>query len=179
MSTSSPSQHSTVPEENMPSRNFLLRGRKKNVHSMFWLFRELPDWLISVLSDLRCWHRVGILRMTENIGSWEQGRVGGLLLFSSVQSLSRVWLFVTPWIAARQASLSITNSQSLLKLMSIESVMPSNHHILSRPLLLLPPIPPNIRVFSDESTLQIRWPKVLEFQLQHQSFQWTPRTDLL
>ena len=80
------------------------------------------------------------------------------LLFSSVQSLSCVWLFATPWIAARQAFLSITNSQSLLKLMSIESVMPSSHLILCRPLLLLPPIPPSIRVFSNESTLCMRWP---------------------
>ena len=87
--------------------------------------------------------------------------------FSSVQSLSRVQLFSTPWTAARQASLSITNSQSLLKLMSIESVMPSSHLILCRPLLLLPPIPPSIRVFSNESVLHITWPKVLKFQLQH------------
>ena len=74
---------------------------------------------------------------------------------SSVQSLSRVWLFVTPWITARQVSLSITNSWSLLKLMSIKSVMPSNHLILCRPLLLLPPVPPSIRVFSNESTLHM------------------------
>ena len=71
------------------------------------------------------------------------------LCFSSVQSLSRVWHFATQWIAARQASLSITNSRSSLKLMSIESVMPSSHLILCRPLLLLPPIPPSIRVFSN------------------------------
>ena len=76
--------------------------------------------------------------------------------FSSVQSLSRVQLFATPWIAARQASLSITNSQSSLRLTSTESVMPSNHLILCRPLLLLPPIPPSIRVFSNESTLRMR-----------------------
>ena len=79
--------------------------------------------------------------------------------FSSVQSLSRVRLFATPRIAARQASLSITNSRSLLKLMPIESVMPSSHLILCRPLLLLPPIPPSIRVFSNESTLRMKWPK--------------------
>ena len=79
--------------------------------------------------------------------------------FSSVQSLSCVWLFATPWITAHQASLSITNSQSLLKLMSIESVKPSSHLILCRPLLLLPRIPPSIRVFSNESTLHMRWPK--------------------
>ena len=85
------------------------------------------------------------------------------LKFSSVQSLSRVQLFATPWIAARQASLSVTNSQSLLKLMPIESVMPSSHLILCRPLLLLPPIPPSIRVFSNESTLQMRWPKYWSF----------------
>ena len=82
----------------------------------------------------------------------------------SVQlSLSRVQLFATPWIAACLASLSITNSQSAPKLMSIESVMPSSHLILCRPLLLLPPIPPCIRVFSNESTLHMRWPKYWSF----------------
>ena len=83
--------------------------------------------------------------------------------FSSVQLLSPVWLFATPWITARQASLSITNSQSLLRLMSIESVMTSSHLILCRPLLLLPPIPPSIRVFSNESTLHMRWSKYWSF----------------
>ena len=85
--------------------------------------------------------------------------------FSSVQSLSCVWLFATPWIAAHQVSLSITNSWSLLKLMSIESVMPSYHLILYCPLLLLPPIPPSIRVFSNQSTLRVRWPKYWSFSL--------------
>ena len=85
------------------------------------------------------------------------------LLFSSVQSLSCVLLFATPWIAAGKASLSITNSQSLLKLMPIELVMPSSHLILCHPLFLLPPIPPNIRVFSNESTLSMRWPKYWSF----------------
>ena len=84
-------------------------------------------------------------------------------IFSSVQSLSPVWLFATPWIATCQASPSITNSRSLLKLTSIESVMPSNHLILCRPLLLLPPIPPSIRVFSNEPTLRMRWPKYWSF----------------
>ena len=83
--------------------------------------------------------------------------------FSSVQSLSHVRLFETPWITARQASLSITNSRSLIKLMSIESVMPSSHLILCHPILLLPPIPPSIRVFSSESTLRMRWPKYWSF----------------
>ena len=82
---------------------------------------------------------------------------------SSVQSLSRVWLFATPWTAARQASLSITNSRSLLRPMPIELVMPSSHLILCRPLLLLPPIPPSIRVFSSESTLLMTWPKYWSF----------------
>ena len=85
------------------------------------------------------------------------------LQFSSVQSLSRVRLFATPWSTARQASLSITNSRSSLRLMSIESVMPSSHLILCRPLLLLPPVPPSIRVFSSESTLRMRWPKYWSF----------------
>ena len=94
-----------------------------------------------------------------------------LFAISSVQSLSRVQLFSTPWTAACQASLSITNSWSLLKLMSIKLVMPSNHFILCRPLLLLPSIFPSIRVFSNELVLHIKVAKVLEFQLQHQSFQ--------
>ena len=83
--------------------------------------------------------------------------------FSSVQSLSRVRLFATPWIAACQACLSITKFRSSLRLMSIESVMPSSHLILGRPLLLLPPIPPSIRVFSNESTLRMRWPNCWSF----------------
>ena len=83
--------------------------------------------------------------------------------FSSVQSLSRVWLFATPWFAVRQASLSNTISRSLLKLMSIESVMPSNHLIICCPLLLLPPIPPSVRVFSNELTLRMRRPKYWSF----------------
>ena len=91
--------------------------------------------------------------------------------FRSVQSLSRVRLFATPWAAACRASLSITNSRSSPKLLSIESVMPSNHLILCRPLLLPPSIFPSIRVFSSESVLLIGWPKYGEFQLQRPSFQ--------
>ena len=83
--------------------------------------------------------------------------------FSSVQSLSRVRLFATPWIAAHQASLSITISRSSLTLTSIKSMMPSSHLILCCPLFLLPPIPPSIRVFSNESTLRMRWPKYWSF----------------
>ena len=83
--------------------------------------------------------------------------------FSSAQSLNHVQLFATPWTVAHQASPSITNSRSLLKLMSIESVMPSNHLILCHPLLLLPSIFPNIGVFSSESVLRIRWPKYWSF----------------
>ena len=86
-----------------------------------------------------------------------------VIYFSSVQSLSCVRLFTTPWTAAHQASLSITNSRSLLRLMFIESVMPSNHFILYRPLLLLPSIFPRIRVFSKESVFHIRWPKFWSF----------------
>ena len=86
-----------------------------------------------------------------------------VLLLSSVQPLSHVWLFATPWTAARQASLSITNSQSSLKLMSIKSLMPSNHVILCHPLLLPPSILPSIRVFSNESVLCIKWPEYWSF----------------
>ena len=94
------------------------------------------------------------------------------LQFSSVQSLSRVRLFATPWTAARQSSLSITNFWSPPKPMSIESVMPSNHLILCHPLLLLPAIFPSIRVFSDESALRIRWPKYWSF-----SFNFSPSSE--
>jgi len=93
--------------------------------------------------------------------------------FVSVQSLSRVRLFAIPWITARQASLSITNSGSSLRLTSIESMMPSSHLILCRPLLLLPPIPPSIRVFSNESTLHMRWSKYWSF-----SFSITPSKEI-
>ena len=92
--------------------------------------------------------------------------------FSSVQSLSHVWLFATPWTAASKASLSITNTKSLLKLMSIELVMPSKHLILCCPLLLLPSIFPSIRVFSNESVLHISWPKYWRF-----SFSICPSND--
>ena len=101
---------------------------------------------------------------------WGEGEGGpnwksltDIYILSSFQFLSHVWLFATPWIAARQASLSITNSQSSLKLMSIESVMPSSHLIFCRPLLFLPPIPPSIRVLSNESTLCMSWPKYWSF----------------
>ena len=99
----------------------------------------------------------------EESGCTDEEKHGKYNQFTSVQSLSRVRLFATPWIAARQASLSITNSRSSLRLMSIESVMPSSHLILCRPLLLLPPIPPSSRVFSNESTLRRRWPKYWSF----------------
>ena len=94
---------------------------------------------------------------------WQNSNCSLSVQFSSVQSLSRIQLFVTPWIAAHQASLSITNSRSSLRLRSIEPVMPCSHLILCRPLLLLPPIPPSIRVFSNESTLNMRWPKYWSF----------------
>ena len=95
-------------------------------------------------------------------------------MFSSIQSLSHVQLFETPWTAVHQASLSITNSWSLLKLMSIESVMPSSHLILCHPLLLLPSILPSIKVFSNESVLRIKWPKYWSF-----SFSISPSNEYL
>ena len=104
------------------------------------------------------WSHHHSLSHTASISSWTiEGQ------FSSAQSFSRVRLFATPWITAHQASLSITNSRSSLRLTSIESVMLSSHLILCRPLLLLPPIPPSIRVFSNESTLRMRWPKYWSF----------------
>ena len=108
------------------------------------------SWSVAVPHLLRCKYLVVF--------------AGNLIQFSSVQSLSHVQLFATPWIAAHHISLSITNSRSSLRLTSIESVMPSSHLILCRPLLLLPPIPSSIRVFSNESTLH-EVAKVLQFQL--------------
>jgi len=107
---------------------------------------------------------------------WSPAKQSGLceVQFSSFQSLSRIQLFETPWIAASQASLSITNFQSSLRLMSIESVMPSSHLILCHPLLFLPPIPPSIRVFSNESTLHMRWPKYWTFSFSIISYKEIP-----
>ena len=104
--------------------------------------------------------------MLSKISQTQKANIGWSLLyqvFSSVQLLSRVWLFETTWTAAHQASRSITNFQSLLKLMSIESVMPSSHLLLCCPLLLLPSVFPSIKVFSNESVLRIRWPKYWSF----------------
>ena len=101
-----------------------------------------------------------------SINTWKQYHIKAKAIsvqFSSIQSLSRLQLFATPWISACQASLSITNSQSSLRLASIESMMPSSHLILCHPLLFLPPIPPSIKVFSNESTLLMRWPKYWSF----------------
>ena len=101
--------------------------------------------------------------MNESSWCFTSLHYNNIIQLSSVQSLSCVRLFATPWIAACQTSLSITNSQSSPKLMCIELVMPSSHLILCRPLLLLPPVPPSIRVFSNESTLCMKWPKYWSF----------------
>ena len=120
-----------------------ISNAQQRLDSLLFSFSYLDPWEIPVTPvDSSSWH-------------W--------CLLSSVQLLSRVWLFVTPWISACQASLSITNSRSSLKLMCIESVMPSSHLILCHPLLLLPPIPPSIRVFSNESTLCMWWPNYWSF----------------
>ena len=105
-------------------------------------------------------HEIFQARIVKWVAIWRKTQI---CEFSSVQSLSHVRLFVTPWIAARQASLSITNSRSSLRLTTIGLVMPSSHLILCRPLLLLPPIPPSIRVFSNESIIPMRWPKYWNF----------------
>ena len=114
-----------------------------------------------------------------SILAWIPWTVLSPVQFSSVQSLSHVWLFATPWIAARQASLTITNSWSSLKPMSIGSVMLSSHLILCHPLLLLPPNSSQYQGLFQWVNSSHEVAKVLEFQLQHQSFQWTPKTDVL
>ena len=118
---------------------------------------NLVLYILQIFQQLLCFYWTFAFKSSWHLNFNNQ------VIFSSVQSLSHVWLFATPWIAARQASLSITNSRSSLRLTSIELVMPSSHLILCRPLLLLPPIPPSIRVFSNESTLLVRWPKYWSF----------------
>ena len=122
---------------------------------LYWRSKEFPSWL---QADLKC----SVIPCSPWVTSTPKSTLYSVQ-FSSVQLLSHVWLFVTPWIAAHQASLSITNSQSSLRLTSIETVMPSSHLILCHPLLLLPPIPPSIRVFLSESPLRMRWPKFWSF----------------
>ena len=132
-----------------------------NIHSYYpRIYQVITIYQViikSALSALENWKG--------NLSGTRKGKLIFVILililkwFSSVQTLSRVWLFATPWTAACQASLSITNSRSLLKPMSIVSVMPSNHLVLCHPLLLLPSIFPRIRVFSNESALRIWWPK--------------------
>ena len=139
-------------------------------------YSSILAWRIPLTEEAVRWQFMGSQRVRHN---WATFTFKSLAqnLNSSVQfSRSVVSNSLWPHDAAHQASLSITNSQSLLKLMSIESVMPSNHLIFCRPLLLLPSIFPSIRVFSNESVLHIRWPK---YWSQHQSFQWTFRTHFL
>ena len=123
----------------------------------------LFDIMISLPLDI--YPEVGLLdyMIVLYLISWRTFILVSIGVIHSVQSLSHVWLFATLWIAACQASLSITNSQSSLRLTSIESVMPSSHLILCHSLFLLPPIPPSMRVFSNESTLRIWWPKYWSF----------------
>ena len=141
----------TRPEDLLFARNCIKHRGWRDKEAMFpvgraWLDSWLLTWqLLLILSFLLCF----LL----------------LLQCSSVQSLSCVWLFATPWTAARQASLSVTISQNLLKLMSVQSLKSSNHLMLCRPLLLLPSIFPSIRIFSNESVFHIRWPKYWSFSI--------------
>ena len=134
----------------------------------------VPQWL-----KQKPFYRKLIMMKEQKVILQMKGQDKTPVQFSSVQLLSRVELFATPWTAARQASLSVTNSRGLLTLTSVESVMPSNHLILCHPLLPLPSIFPSMRVFSSESVFLHQVAKVLEFRLQHQSFQWIFRTDFL
>ena len=143
--------------------------------TLFHSFSGLNNILLCMYTHTQCahTHHVFFIHLSVN------GRICCLHVFSSVQSLSRIWLFAIPWTAACQASLSITNSRSPPKPMSITSVMPSNHLILSCPLLLLPSIFPRIRVFSNESALRIRWPKDWSFNfsasvLRMNTQDWSP-----
>ena len=128
--------------------------------TILWVLKQLCLLGYNMYKYIYIYRHTVLLHYLQGIGS---RTLLPSVQFSSVQSHSCVQLFATPWTAACQASLSITNSRSLLKLMSIESVIPSSHLILCHPLLLLLPIPPSIRVFSNESTLHMRWPKYWSF----------------
>ena len=132
---------------------------EENEFSQAFVKSSGEEFVLEIQENVECSPERAHLRETrKNTDETQHGTRDGWI-DAVVQPLSRVRLFVTPWTAARQASLSITSSRSLLKLMSIELVMPANHLILCRPLLLLPSIFPSIRVFSNESALHIRWPK--------------------
>ena len=135
---------------------------------MLWRLTGLLENIITYYSEKKSSHYLYKIDMSRDIHCIvfkEYTMTQTSVQFSSVQSLSHVWLFETPWSAAHQASLSITSSRSLLKLMSIESVMPSKYLILCQPLLLLPSIFPSVRVFSNESVLHIGWPKYWSFSI--------------
>ena len=140
------------PSPQIPALSFLNQSDLLRTSIISYLHRIHVCWLINRADSKLNFELICELNAKGRLSfcaKWHQ--------FSSVQSLSRVWLFATPWTAARQAPLSITNSRSLLRLMSIESVMPSNHLILCHSLLLPPSIFPSIRVFSNESALHMRW----------------------
>ena len=143
---------------------------------MLQIFFPSLQFVLSFFSDVFWYSDIFNFNYLDSISFFLYGlRFFSSVQFISVQSLSRVWLFVTAWIAARQASLSITISQSSLRLTSIKSVMPSSHLIFCRPLLLLPRIPPSIRVFSSESILRRRWPKYWSFSFSIISSKEIPR----
>ena len=149
-------------------------------HTLTWI-SCMYTYFSSLLSHHPTSHPIPLLKVISEHWNWAPCDIEHFstdyLTFSSVQSLRRGWLFVTPWTAALQASLSITNSWLDTQTMSIELMMPSNHLILCCPLLLPPSIFCSIRIFSNKSALCIRWPKYWSFQLQHQFFQYISRTE--
>ena len=147
----------------LPKNKCLLISWLKSLSTVILEPKKIKSLTLSIVSPSICREWWGWMSWSSSFECWILTSFRKMLQFSSVQPLSPVWFFATPWTAVRQASLSITISQSLLKLMSIESVMPSNHLILC--LLLLPSIFPSIRVFSNESALHIMWPKYWSFSL--------------
>ena len=147
-----------------------MNERKWTEHELNWIWTDFIDMNIDFIDmNMNHWTEHELILLTWILilltWIWMNSAELNWTWISSVQSLIRVWLFATPWTGALQVSLAITNSWSLPKFMSIESVIPSNHLILCRPLLLLPSIFPSIRVFSSESVLPIRWPKYWSFSL--------------
>ena len=165
--------------ENLPEHRVVGKNELESKSSTRWVQEKVLRKLTSHTQNDESRVLLHSMHYWFKCKSWNHKTPRRKLQLSSAHSLSHVRLFAAPWTAALQASLSITNSQSLLKLTSITSVMPSNHLILWCPLLLLPSIFPSIRIFFKWVHSSHQVAKVLEFQLQHQSFQWTSRTDLL
>ena len=169
------------PEIKLPTSDGSSTKQESSRKSSISALLTMLYWKESFISLLKNFKSVSLQNKTQRFQPSLQCHFQPFFLRSISVQFSRSVMSdsVTPWITVRQTSLSITNSRSSLRLTSIKSVMPSSHLNFCHPLLLLPPIPPSIRVFSNESSLRMRWPKYWSFSFSISSSKWTPRTDLI